>query len=101
MHPEGLIHRIGDWFGFKDIDFEDFPQFSKQYYLKGKDEERVRNEMNESVLHFFTLQKGWNLEGLNFYMILYRKNKLIPPDQITTLFESGGKVFDLFRAKDH
>ena len=101
MQPEGLIHRIGNWFGFQDINFEDFPQFSKQYDLKGKDEERVRNEMNESVLHFFTLQKGWNLEGLNFYMILYRKSKLMPPDQIKTLFESGEKVFDLFRAKDH
>ncbi len=101
MQPENLIHRIGNWFGFQDIDFEDFPQFSKQYYLKGKDEERVRNEMNESILHFFTLQKGWNLEGLNFYMILYRKNKLMPPDQIKALFETGEKVFDLFRAKDH
>jgi len=37
MGPESFFHRIGDVFGFKDIDFDEEPGFSGCYLLKGND----------------------------------------------------------------
>ena len=66
MKPEKFSHRLGEWLNLsKDIDFEEFPKFSEQYWLKSKDEDYMRATMNDKVLKFFTVEKEWSLEGCN------------------------------------
>ena len=42
LSPENIFHKIGGAFGYQDIDFERFEEFSKRYLLRGKDEEAIR-----------------------------------------------------------
>lgn len=96
MKPEGFFHKIGQWLGLQeDIDFEEFSAFSDQYFLKGQDEAFVRSSMNAETLRFFTIEKNWNLEGVNYFLIFYRKNKLLPPDQIKDFYQKGMKICEL------
>ncbi len=94
MKPEHFFHRIGSWLGFEDIDFEEHPEFSEQYHLKGEDEDLVRDAFNTYVIHFFTIEKQWSLEGIGFFFILYQKNKLIPPTEIKNLYTQGLDVLN-------
>lgn len=48
--PENLFLRIVDKFTNEDIDFEDYPHFSKLYHLKGMNTDDVRKLFNTSVL---------------------------------------------------
>lgn len=95
MHPENLLHRVGELLGFHDIDFEEFPKFSRQYRLKGGDESFIRASLNEQVLQFFSKEKNWYLEGLNYYLIFYRKRQLLPPKEVLELYEKGHRVFEM------
>lgn len=95
MKPETFFHKIGHFLGIKDINFEAFPQFSDQYYLKGDDEEYIRATMNEKVLHFFTIEKNWNLEGVNYFMIFYCHNTVIPPHLIKDFYKKGTKICEM------
>ena len=97
LQPETLVHKFGELLGWGDIDFVRFPKFSGQYRLTGDDEVFIRHHFNEDVLNFFTLNKGWSLEGIGYYLILYKKGLLLPPDQIQTLFRNGMQVYGLFR----
>lgn len=97
MRPEHFFHQVGEWLGYKDIDFEAYPTFSKNYFLTGQDEEFIRANMNDKVLNFFTLNQGWHLEGVNYYMILYKKNKIFTPQQIQDLFKKGDFLFEKLR----
>src|SRR5690242_5069549 len=38
MVPERWYHRIGTYFGMQDIDFVQYPTFSRNYLLRGEDE---------------------------------------------------------------
>jgi len=96
LQPEHFFHRIGNYFGIEDIDFQEHPKFSKQYWLKGNDEARIRQEMNEEVLHFFTIEKDWSLEGVNYYMILYKEDKLLLPEEIKKLYGKGKELVTFF-----
>ncbi len=96
MQPERFFHKIGNYFGMEDIDFEAFPQFSDQYWLKGKEEAAIRGSMNEDLLHFFTIEKYWSLEGLNYYLIFYSKNKTLYGDELKMLYEKGKQIVELF-----
>lgn len=99
MKPENFLHTIGAWLGFEDIDFEDYPEFSKQYLLKGTDEDYIRYTLNDSFLKFFTVEKDWSVEGINYFLILYKRRKLLSPREVKSLYRKGMKVFDMIKDK--
>ncbi len=54
---ESFFHKIRNIIGYKDIDFDTHPNFSKNYLLNGEDENAIRNVFNEGVLYFFENKK--------------------------------------------
>ncbi len=95
LRPEHFFHKIGAWLGIEDIDFEHFPVFSDQYHLKGEEEQIIREAFTEDVLHYFTIESGWQLEGLNYYLIVYKENVLLQPLQIRTFYHQGLEMHNL------
>jgi len=49
LRPENISDKIAAKFGFNDIDIEQYPEFSKKYYLLGKNK--------AEVLSFFTPER--------------------------------------------
>ncbi|NRB49560.1 MAG: hypothetical protein HRU41_17910 [Saprospiraceae bacterium] len=97
MKPESFFHKVGAFLGFEDIDFEEYPKFSENYYLKGEDEEYIRSTLNDEFLKFFSVEKKWYLEGLNYYMIFYRFNDLLPPHEVKNLHEKGLQLAEMLK----
>ena len=97
LQPETLLHKLGELFGLHDIDFVRFPKFSSQYRLAGDDEDYIRHHFNDEVLNYFTLHKGWSLEGIGYYLVLYKQGMLLPPEELAPLLDRGLEVYRLFR----
>lgn len=96
VRPEHFFHRIGHFLGIShDINFEAFPEFSKQYLLKGKEENAIRQTFNNDMLHFFTLEKNWSLEGKTNSLIFYKKGKKQEPETIKEFYNKGMLVYDM------
>jgi len=100
MKPETIAHKLGELLGFGDIDFVRFPKFSGQYRLTGGDEEYIRHHFTDEVLNYFTVNKGWTVEGLGFYLLFYRKGTLIPSAQIEDFYKRGQEIYGLMTDKD-
>jgi len=99
MRPEHIFHRIGNTFGMQDIDFEDYPVFSDQYLLQGKDENAIRNFFDHDVLTLFTDRKGLCVEGDGHKLIIYRNGKRVSPDDIPSFLEEQLHIANRLRAK--
>ncbi len=97
MKPENFLHFIGDLLGFKDIDFEEFPKFSNNYYLKGEDEAFIRSSLPHQFLYFFSEEKGWYLEAINYYLIFYRTNHLMGPRALKGFYTKGVNIFQMLK----
>ena len=95
MRPETVFHRIGAYLGMQDIDFEEYPRFSNNYTLRGDDEDFIRSTANPSFLHFFSIEKNWFLEGVNYYLIFYRKGKRLKPKEIKEFYTKGLEIYKL------
>ena len=100
MFPEHILYRLGNWFGVQDIDFDAFPQYSANYQLRGSDEYYIRAKMNDDVLHHFSTQKGWHLEGANYYLLFYQQSRLFQPSEMEQFIEHGKRVFKFFKNPD-
>ena len=97
MKPEHIGHRIQELlFGLKDIDFEQYPEFSKNYLLKGEDENLIRTSYTDDLLHYFSENSGWSIEGANYYLILYFSSKLVHRNDYPLFIRECNRIADFF-----
>ena len=121
LMPSGwLIDSLSSRVGYRDIDFDSHPQFSKKYLLRAFDEDDQGNEFsrfeeasssafkeggNEQVvrelfsnelLDVLETNSGVSLEGRGDQFILRRfNNHRVPADELTAFVELGVKILSL------
>lgn len=97
LKPENVFHKIGQSFGYQDIDFDSYPEFSKRYLLRGGDEERIRKLFNPDMLvRFESEEKGLVVEAGSQILICYRSGKRVKPEALYRSFEHMRSLYDLF-----
>jgi len=95
MEPGHFFKQVGKHVGTIEVDFEVFPQFTKQYWLKGA-QEQPQKTLPDNLRHYFTMEEDWCFEGLNYFLILYRKDKLIPTTDLIDFFQKGKEIVENF-----
>jgi len=82
LAPENVLAKIGQLFGYQDIDFEASEEFSKHYLLRGPDEAAIRAAFGAEALGFFAQQRGWSVESRAGALAVYRGGKRCKPEDI-------------------
>jgi MFS superfamily sulfate permease-like transporter len=83
LEPEGLWSKISELTGGKDLDFAEYPVFSKKYYLRGADESAVREFFGEAIIHFFENREEMHVECHRNKLLIYKKRDLLDPAEIS------------------
>jgi hypothetical protein len=98
LRPETFWHKIGQWFGYQDINFESHPKFSGKYLLRGTDEAAIREVFADHVLSYYE-EAGTNLctEGNGDVLLFHRQGRRIDPKDVRGLLEDGFLVLGLFQ----
>lgn len=100
MIPEKWYHRLGIYFGMQDIDFVQYPTFSHNYLLQGKDEEYIRYHFDHpDLIRYFDRQGFYSLEGMNYLMVLYIHNTVLPKEQMLQLVNIGNRIHNYLAGK--
>jgi hypothetical protein len=125
LMPSGwLIDSLSSMVGYRDINFDSHPQFSKQYLLRAFDEGDQGNEFSRyeeastsafkeseneplvrdlfthELLDLLETNSGVSLEGRGDQFILRRfTNQPVPTDELTAFVELGVKILSLISTK--
>ncbi|MCK5157349.1 MAG: hypothetical protein KAQ69_13055 [Spirochaetales bacterium] len=97
LRPENVFHKIGSTFGYKDINFDSHPTFSKQYLLRGTDEKAIRKTFRNKVLAYFDEHNKLSTEGDGDKLLFYRHSKRVSPQNVKIFQEEGFRVLKLFK----
>jgi hypothetical protein len=89
LEPENTLHKIGQVFGYQDIDFEAFPLFSKKYLLRGNDETKIRQLFTPKVIKYFEINQNIHIEAQGNTLIFYKPSKRCKPDEIQAFYHDG------------
>jgi len=95
--PEHIFHKIGNIVGYKDVDFDMYPVFSKKYFLKGNDEASIRQIFKPEILRY--LERNVikdHIEAAGPRIIYYKPFKRIKPQELTKKFEEVKRVVGMF-----
>lgn len=95
MRPESIFSRMGGLLGFKDIDFDSHPRFSKMFVLKGSDAVAIREFFTPALLDFFEEQKGICLEAMPGMVLFYWPRKRVKPDDIRDSLSKAYEIYGL------
>ncbi len=96
---EKLFDRVMAFTGYKDIDFEMYPNFSNKFLLMGNHESDIRNFFTEEIIHFFEDQPSYHIESNGEALIIFNKIKLARTDETMAFIDFGNKLAKLLDAK--
>jgi carbonic anhydrase len=63
LDKEGIFEYLLDFAGYKDIDIDGHTDFSKRFYLSGKNEEKIRTFFTDELVLFFESNKQYHIEA--------------------------------------
>ena len=92
LEKEVFFDKIMEWSGFDDIDFDNHPEFSKKFLLKGVKEDNVREFFNESLIKMIEDEPNYHIESNGKSMIIYRFDHDNHRRRIKELIEFGKKI---------
>ena len=103
MEKEGVLGNIFDrvmaFTGYKDIDFEMYPDFSKKFLLMGENESEIRSFFTDEIIHFFENHQIYHLESNGESLVIFDKIKLARTDETIAFIEYGKELASLFNKK--
>jgi hypothetical protein len=97
LRPEHLFDKMADWMGYKDIDFENYPEFSKRYLLRGENEHEIRRLFGPRLIELLEKESGLCMEGDAGNLILYRQRGRLKVDEMRSFLQKGLQVASLMR----
>src|SRR5712692_2619319 len=96
LRPENFLSKIFTAFGAQDIDFGQRPEFSRQYILRGQDEQAIRQTFNDRLLSFYETYPGTCTDGGGNQLFVYRDGYRFQPQEIQSYVGLGLSVLNLF-----
>ena len=95
LKPEGFFDKVGAAIGFQDIDFDENPEFSKAFTLKGDDEPAIRTFFDREMLAEFVKHQGVAVESDRGLFIYYQTGRK-KPEEIRQFMTDGYAIYSAF-----
>jgi hypothetical protein len=98
LRPENLFDKLGSALGYKDINFENRPDFSTRYKLTGENEDEIRRLFTDQAMSFYEGLESRNVctEAGGSQLIYYRQGTRAKPEEVRAFLEEARLVFGMF-----
>jgi len=103
MEKEGVLEKIFDrvmaFTGYKDIDFEMYPDFSNKFLIMGNNEPEIRSFFTDKIIRFFEYHHIYHLESNGEELIIFDKIKLVRTDETIAFIDYGKELATLINSE--
>jgi MFS superfamily sulfate permease-like transporter len=99
LEPESFGTKFSELVGGKDIDFAEYPDFSRRYYLRGEPEKAVRNFFSESLVRFLEQHEEIHIECHKHRLLIYKKLDLLDPKEIELLEKLAEEFIQVIKGR--
>ena len=89
LDQEGIFEYILHFAGYKDIDIDAHPDFSKRFYLSGKNEEKIRAFFTDELILFFESNKQYHIEASENGLLIIGKERFASVKEIKAIAYFG------------
>ncbi|WKN31045.1 STAS domain-containing protein [Porifericola rhodea] len=94
MEEESFLDRMSLIAEQKDIDFNEYKNFSKKFLVQGPDEKAIRKLFNPELIHFFEKGEIYHLESNGNELLIFRHLRLTNPLEIAKMVSYSEKLVE-------
>lgn len=92
LDKEGIFEYIYHFAGFKDINIDNHPDFSKRFYLSGKKAHEIKQFFSDELVLFFESNKYYHIEGNDKGLLIIGRERLAGVKEIKSLADFGVRL---------
>ena len=89
LDKEGIFEYLYHFAGFKDINLERHPDFSKRFYLLGKNEAKIRTFFTDELILFLESNKQYHIEASKVGLLIFSNERLASVKELKALAYFG------------
>ena len=89
LDKEGVFEYIYHFTGFKDIDIKGHSDFSKRFYLSGKNQKEILDLFTDELILFFESNPYYHIESSEHGLLILGKERLAGVKEIKALADFG------------
>ena len=92
LDKEGIFEYIYHFAGYKDINIEAHPDFSKRFYLSGKNKEKILEFFTDELILFFESNKYYHIEATKKGLLVIGNERFASVKEIKALAYFGASL---------
>ncbi|WP_412987402.1 SulP family inorganic anion transporter [Pontimicrobium sp. IMCC45349] len=92
LDKEGFLEKMYALAGFKDIPFDNHPDFSNRFYLLGEDEGAIKTTFTTDVIRFFESNPYYHIESNGRGLLIFEKERLASIKEIKALLDFSKRL---------
>jgi MFS superfamily sulfate permease-like transporter len=92
LDRDGFLQFLYQLAGFKDIVIDGHSDFSKRFYLKGEDQEAIKQLFTDELVLFFESNPYYHIESNGTDLIVKNKDRLATVSEIKALISFGTRL---------
>ncbi len=101
LKPENMFDKLGGALGLqKDIDFEEYPEFSARYLLQSDEEPAVRELFHSGLIEVLQNRKRTSIEAVPGLVIIYYARQRRKPPELKQFFGEALELFNLLTERN-
>ena len=100
LSPENVLWRLVEKLGYSDIDIDGAPDFSRRFFLHGKDEATVRALFKPVITQVFEQldpRNNFYINASGSWLVLTRQGRTIRPEQYREILQQAEPIASAFR----
>ena len=101
LDRENIFGGVNDQVGYADIDFDQYPDFSRRFYLGGKDPNAIRAFFNQQLIFFFESHRYYRVESTGDCLLIKGRNRLSSIQEIKRLLAFSNELMSLINPQTH
>lgn len=92
LDRERLLDRVAALAGFNDINFENHPEFSNKFRLRGNNEEALREFFSDELIQLLSVHPEYHLEARGNQLLIFEKERLAGANEIKGLVSFAAEL---------
>ena len=89
LDKEGIFEYLLDFTGYKNIDIDNHPDFSKRFYLSGKNQEKIRTFFTDELVLFLESNRQYHIEASENGLLIIGNERFLSVKEMKALAYFG------------
>lgn len=101
LDRENFLGGLNEITPYDDIDFSEFTDFSRRFFLGGEDAKSIRSLFNQELVFFFESHQYYRVESIGNSLLIKRRSRLSSIQEVKSLLAFSNELMAILNTRNN